>query len=129
MISVVGMPTVFSVANSLPVGIGIERKMGGAGVLEEGRGLVRAAFVDIDRHHLEVLAAELGLERVERRHLLAAGQAPRRPDIEEDDLAAEIGQGFGLAVGVGEGERRQFEGLRPDHQGGHGALIEAGQRP
>ena len=110
-------------------GIGVEREMRGAGLLQEGGGLVGSPFVDIDRDHLEILAAELGLERVERRHLLAAGHAPGRPDIEEHDLAAEIGQGFGLAVGVGEGKGRQFERLRPHQKGRHRTLIEAGERP
>ena len=79
----------------------------GAGLLEEGRSLVRAAFVDIDRHHLEILAAELGLQLVERRHLLAAGHAPGGPDVEEHHFAGKIGQRLRLAVPVGEGDFRQ----------------------
>src|SRR3990172_495597 len=87
MRSVVGMPTAFRVENSLPEGSG------------ESGSLRGPALVDIDRHHGEVLAPELGLERIECRHLLAAGDAPGRPDVEKHNFAAEIGQGLGLAVG------------------------------
>src|SRR5439155_4949033 len=51
-----------------------------------------AGLVYRKRNHLEALAAELGLQPVERRHLLPARLAPRRPDIEQHDLAAKIRQ-------------------------------------
>ena len=51
-------------------GVGVKGEMGGAGLLEESGRLVRAAFVDIDRNHIEILAAELGL---------AACRAPASP--------------------------------------------------
>src|SRR5262245_54366312 len=44
--------------------VGVERKIRGAGLLQEGARLVRAVLVDIDRHHLEGIAAELGLKPV-----------------------------------------------------------------
>ena len=37
-------------------------------------------------------SAELGLQRVERRHLLAAGHAPGRPQVEQHGAAAPVGQ-------------------------------------
>src|SRR5262245_13489305 len=71
-------------------GIGVEGKVRGTGLLEEGRRLRRTSLVDIDWYHGEVLAAELGFELVERRHLLAAGNAPSGPEIQKHDLAGEV---------------------------------------
>src|SRR5439155_25973966 len=49
------------------------------------------------------LVAELNLQAVERGHLLEAGLAPGRPQIDDDRLALEIGEAHGLAFGIGEG--------------------------
>ena len=47
---------------------------------------------------LEIDAAKLRLQTIERGHLPAAGPAPGRPDVEQYDLAAEIGERERLAV-------------------------------
>ena len=61
--------------------------------------LVGIARIDIDRDHLEALAPERPLERVERRHLLAARDAPGRPQIEQHGASAPIRQS---ALGAGQ---------------------------
>ena len=48
--------------------------------------------------------AELGLQRIERRHLLAARHAPGGPQVQQHGLALEVGERARLAVGVREGE-------------------------
>ena len=50
------------------------------------------------------LAAELRLERVERRHLLAARHAPRGPEVQQHRAAAEIAIACAAAIGVVEGK-------------------------
>ena len=45
-------------------------------------------------HDLEIRAAELGLQGVERRHLLAAGHAPGRPQVQQHGAAAPVGERF-----------------------------------
>jgi hypothetical protein len=66
--------------------------------------------VDRQRHDLEVRAAELGLEPVERRHLTPAGRAPGRPDVEQHDLAPELRKAHGFALAVLELDLRQRPG-------------------
>ena len=61
-------------------------------------GLSRIAGVDIDGDHLELGAAELGLQRVERRHFLAAGHAPCGPQVEQHRPAAPVGERLRRAV-------------------------------
>src|SRR5262249_7900949 len=53
-------------------------------LLEPGLRLVRVARVDIDRNHFESGAAEALLERIKRRHFLAARYAPGGPEVEQD---------------------------------------------
>ena len=47
-------------------------------------------------------AVEVRLQAVERGHLLEAGLAPGRPQIDDNGLALEIGQARRLPVGIGE---------------------------
>src|SRR5712692_7110987 len=53
---------------------------------------LRTLLVDRERDDFEARAAEPGLQPVERRHLLAAGRAPGRPEIQHDELALEVGE-------------------------------------
>ena len=57
-----------------------------------------SAFEDYD-------GSQPRLEGVERRHLLAAGGAPGRPEVQQHHLALVIGQRMGAPLGVGEGRR------------------------
>ena len=92
--SVVGMPKARPIAfkswNVLAVGIGVIGELLDADFLQPGFRLVGIAGVDIDRHHLEIRAAEPLLQRIERRHFLAAGHAPGGPQIEQHRAAAPI---------------------------------------
>lgn len=82
---------------------------------------------------------ELGLEPVERRHLLDAGHAPGRPQIDEHEVAAKIGELLGRAVAGRESERGRWQLLierdklaqslgRSDADGFNGRLLVA-RRP
>src|SRR3712207_8648857 len=44
------------------------------------------------RDHLEPLRRVALVERLDARHLLAAGRAPGRPDVEQHHLAAVVGE-------------------------------------
>src|SRR5689334_2982563 len=59
-----------------------------------GRFLVRIERVAVDAHRgdPEVGARELLVQLFHRGHLGAAGRAPRRPDIEQHDFAAVVGE-------------------------------------
>ncbi len=62
------------------------------------RRLLEVARVDVDGDDLEVWSAELRLEPVEGGHLGLAGRAPRRPEIDEEQPALEVGEaGLGVA--------------------------------
>src|SRR3546814_10585305 len=71
------------------VGIEIEVEPVEAELVEEGFGDARPATVHADGDDGEVLSTEIGLQVVERGHLLDAGRAPGRPEIHQDHLAAE----------------------------------------
>jgi hypothetical protein len=95
---------------------------GQIGLFQEIPGFVGVAGVDIDRDHLEILAAELGLQAVQRRHFLAAGHAPGRPQVHQHGSAAPVRQLPGPAVSIVEGEVRQAQRGGRHGQGGHLAL-------
>src|SRR5216683_2285885 len=78
------------VLEHLGAGVGIIAEPADADLLEPGARLVGIARVDVDRDHLEARPAELALERIERRHLLAAGHAPGGPQVEEHRASAPI---------------------------------------
>ncbi len=63
---------------------------------------VQPLAIDRQGDDLEVRAAKRALKPVEGRHLLAAGHAPCRPDIEQHDLAPEIRKRAVAAVAVDE---------------------------
>src|SRR5690606_7593309 len=52
----------------------------------------------------EILAAIFFFQRVEEGHFLAAGGAPGGPEIDQQLLAGEIGEGDGVAIAILEGE-------------------------
>src|SRR5579871_331786 len=66
--------------------------------------LRRIAGVDVDGDDRKVLAVHPPDQPVERRHLLAAGHAPGRPQVQENGAAAEVGEMRGLSVAVPEGK-------------------------
>ena len=80
--------------------------------------LVGIARIDIDRDHLEALAPQGPFERVERRHLLAARDAPGRPQIEQHGASAPIRQpSLGAGQVVEADVRHPQRGLGDRHRG------------
>src|SRR5258708_8391593 len=79
---------------------------GQIGLFQEILRLFRVAGVDIDGDHLDIGAAQLGLQALKRRHLLAARHTPSCPQIDQDRWPAPIGEPFGLAIRVLEAEVR-----------------------
>ena len=75
-----------------------------ADLVEEPLRPVEITLVDIDGHDREIRAAHLLLKPVERWHLLTAGYAPRRPEIDEQRLAPQRGDAGRLPVRPCEGE-------------------------
>ena len=73
----------------------------------------------------EIRSAEFCLQAVERRHLLAEGNAPDGPQIDQHKAAAPVRKLLGLAVGVLEGEIRQLQGRR---RHGNGRDFAMGER-
>ncbi len=73
-------------------GIDVDRERANADFLEELPHGLNSLAVDRERDHLERRPAQLLLQAVERRHLLAARHAPRRPDVEQHRPAAELGK-------------------------------------
>src|SRR6266508_2082435 len=67
------------------------------------------------RRDFEIGAAECGIQSVEGGHLLTARHAPSRPDIEQHDLAAEIGQASRLTLVVAELDRGERFGCVVDN--------------
>ncbi len=104
--------------------VGVVVEVVDAGLLEPGARLLGIARIDIDRDHVEILAAELALQRVERRHLLAAGDAPSRPQVDQDGAAAPVGQVPFLVGSVVEDEIGQARRLVGDSESGDLAMRE-----
>src|SRR3569832_1710045 len=105
----------FKILKSLGFLVAKIAERGQLGVLQKVFWFFGVAGVDVDRHHLEILAAELGLQPIKRRHLLAARHAPGRPKVHEHRLAAPVRKLLRLAVGVVEGKVGQ-----PERRGRHG---------
>lgn len=82
----------------------IDRQVGYADLGIEGLYRRKTPDVDRQRDDLEIRSAELGLKVVERRHFLAAWNAPGGPDVEEHGLPPEVGQLNGFPFGVLERE-------------------------
>src|SRR5690606_22547379 len=70
-----------------------------AGLGKEFLRLHVVAGIDIDGDHLEFLSAQFLLQRVERRHFLAAWRAPCRPEVEENGLACTLRERHRLEIG------------------------------
>ncbi len=125
---VVGMPAGaahdLQVLKHLGVGVGVIGEPVDADLLEPGARLVGIAGIDVDRDHLELRPAELGLQRVERRHLLAAGHAPGGPEIEQHGAPAPVGEVPLGAVGVAEADIGQAQRPLRDHERGDLAARE-----
>ena len=68
----------------------IDREVLDADVLIELLDLAEFAPVHGKRHDLEVVAPERCFQPIEGRHFLAAGRAPGRPEIENDDTPLKI---------------------------------------
>src|SRR5207244_12355578 len=68
-----------------------------------------AAAIDRESDHLEARAAKLLLQARERGHLFATGNAPRRPDVEQHEPAAEIGERASVSRSVLERKLRQLQ--------------------
>ena len=68
----------------------INRQALDADLFVETQDLGKVAAIDGKRDHVEIVAAEGGLQPIERRHLLAAGCAPGRPEIQNDDTPLKI---------------------------------------
>src|SRR6266567_3974188 len=66
-----------------------------------------ALTVDGERQDEKLGFVDRRLEPVERRHLLAAGDTPGRPDIEKDRPPAEIGERQGVILTVDEAKLGQ----------------------
>ncbi|MCY1350068.1 hypothetical protein D9M69_362900 [compost metagenome] len=77
---------------------------------------LQSALIERERHHLEVVAAQLGLESIQGRHFLTAGDAPGGPQVEQNHLAAEVSQAEWLPFAIDETDCIQRFGLRPDDQ-------------
>ena len=85
-----------------------QRRVGG----DEGLGLARGGLaVHGDGDHLRPLGPLRLLEGGQRRHLLLARRAPRRPQVQEHDAPLEGSEGDGLARGVAEGGGRRRRAL------------------
>ena len=82
----------FQVLEHVGARVGIIGEVADADLFEKGQRLLRIAGVDVDGDDFEVRAAEFALQRVERRHFLAAWHAPGRPQVEQHGAAAPIGK-------------------------------------
>src|SRR5579863_747343 len=78
-------------------------------------------IVERDADHRETLVAILVLELDEPRNLHLAGTAPRRPEVEQDDLAAVVRQPESLAVEFRQGEIRRLRIVTRSARGDLGA--------
>ena len=106
------------VLKHLGLRIGVVGELADADVLQEGFRLVQVTGVDVHRHHLKLRAAEALLQRVERRHFLAAGHAPGGPQVEQHGAAAPMLQRGLLAGHVKEGEVRELQRALGNVNGG-----------
>src|SRR5215468_1035421 len=75
------------VLEHLGAGVGVIAEPRDADLLEPRTWLFGIPGIDIDRDDLKLRAAELGLQLVERRHLLAARDAPGCPKVKKDGAA------------------------------------------
>ena len=100
---VVGRPGAPSVRPARPVGIVIEGEAGDPQLVEEIAHLGDVAAIERQRDDLEAIAAEPGLQAVERGHLVTARRAPRGPEVQHHHLAPKVGEADLVARAVEEG--------------------------
>jgi hypothetical protein len=79
--------------------------------LNEGPHHLRAGLIEGDPEHDEAALAEFLGQLLEVGHLHAAGTAPGGPEIEQDDLAAEVAEAHRLPFEIGKGEVRGLVGI------------------
>src|SRR3989454_9716692 len=89
--------------------IGIHGERIDAVLGEEAFHRFHAAAIDGESDHFEARAAKLLLQARERGHLFATGDAPRRPDVEQQVPAAEISERAPLSLSVLERKLRQLQ--------------------
>ncbi len=104
--------------------VGVVGELLHADFLEPGLRLIAIAGVDIDGDDLKSRSAQPLLQRIERRHFLAAGHAPGGPQIEQQNPSAPVVERQCLAGGVLEGEGGQFERILGNVNGRHLATHE-----
>ena len=80
-----------------------------AELFQERLGHPDAAPILADRQNGEVAAALLGLQPVERGHLLHAGRAPCRPEVHQHRASAEIRQGALVSGRIEENRVRRWQ--------------------
>ena len=84
-------------------------------LLQETVHCLRLVEAGGDRQNFETVTAEIALQRVQRRHLLAAGRAPGGPEVQQHPFAAPfrqpmlgpvapLEQGIGHGLGRGDGQ-------------------------
>src|SRR5581483_4314017 len=67
-----------------------------------------ARTIGADSEHLEAMRMEATVDGVERRHLLAAGRAPGRPEVDDHHPAAQRGEVEAPAVELRHGQCRRL---------------------
>ena len=125
MSSVVGIalaPNACAVALSAS---SVERQVADVALLEEPAHRDAAVIVDRNRQHGEAIVAMQRLQAIERRHLGPAWSAPGRPDVQQDDAAAEIGKREVLSGGGPEFRRRRRLRLGRRGEAGRAAVAAA----
>ena len=90
--TVVGRPGAPSSRPARPFGIVIDGEAGDPQLVEEIAHLGDVAAIERQRDHLEAVAAEPGLQAVERGHLVTARRAPRGPEVQHHHLAPKVGE-------------------------------------
>ena len=104
--------------------VGVVGELLHADFLEPGLRLIAIPGVDIDGDDLKSRSAQPLLQRIERRHFLAAGHAPGGPQIEQQNPSAPVVERQCLAGGILEGEGGQFERILGNVNGRHLATHE-----
>ena len=85
-------------------------------LVERADGL-RATGVDGQRHDLKIRTAKLRLQRIEHRHLVHAGRAPGRPQVQQHSAAPEVGQRDRVLLAADEVQLRKLaRGLVQRHR-------------
>ncbi|MNQ93388.1 hypothetical protein D3C85_1088530 [compost metagenome] len=73
----------------------------------------QSTLIEGERHHLEVWATELRLQPIQGWHFLPAGHAPGGPEVQQQHLAAKVGQAAHFPPGIDELEFRHRLWLWP----------------